>query len=129
MTALADDSLDWAHCTVAPDAETIAEGLKADDPKVRARAVSAVCPCRMERAVFERFLPEVRRLLKDPNLQVRKAATHVLGESLQLQSEGTATTSHICENDMAMTRFRNRWRKDESDLEENDSPRKRGRRK
>ena len=115
---VANDSLDWAHCTVAPDAETIAEGLRSDDPKVRARAVSAVCPCRMERTVFERFLLEVRVLRKDPDLQVRKAVEHVLAESFQMQSQATATTSHICSNDMAMNRFRNRWRKDEGELGE-----------
>jgi HEAT repeat protein len=104
------EAFDWAHCLVV-DVTQIESGLSDADPKVRARAVSSVCPCRMERQVFERFLPDVRRLQKDPDARVRAAAAHVLGESLQMQSEGQPTTRQMVTNEMARTRSRHRWQR------------------
>jgi hypothetical protein len=101
------------HCERV-DAAQIAAELSDTDPKVRARAVSSVCPCRMDRQVFERFLPEVRRLRKDPDPQVRAAASHVLTESFQMQSEGQPTTPRMVTNEMVRAKFHGRWRRDEA---------------
>jgi hypothetical protein len=116
--------VDWGHCTLVTP-EQVADGLRADDPKTRARAVSAVCPCRMERSVFERFLPEVRRMQKDPDERVRKAAAHVLEESLQLLSEGVATTPRLFTNEMEQNRCRNRWRREDAEESRNSARRRR----
>jgi hypothetical protein len=111
------EDIDWAHCKQV-DASRIASGLCDEDPKVRARAVSSVCPCRMDRPVFERFLPEVRRLRKDPNPQVRAAAAHVLQESFQMQSEGQQTRPQMVTNEMRQARCQGRWRSDEATAQE-----------
>jgi hypothetical protein len=105
------------HCERV-DAAQIAAELSDADPTVRARAVASVCPCRMDRMVFERFLSEVRRLRKDPDPQVRAAATHVLAESFQMQSEGQPTTPRMVTNEMARAKFHGRWRRDEAGDEE-----------
>lgn len=102
---------DWAHCRVV-DLTEVDAGLRSDDPKVRARAVSAICPCRMDRSVFEHYLGMIRRMQKDPDASVRAAVRHVLQESMELQGAGQPTHPSIMTNEMAATKFRNRWREE-----------------
>ena len=53
------------------------EGLAADDPQVRGRAVRSLCPCRVGWSPFEEHLDELERLCKDPDPKVRFNALHV----------------------------------------------------
>lgn len=99
------------RCTF-PNFERILADLDSPDERVRARAVGALCPCRIGAEGFEPRLDLVRRAQKDPSRLVRAAALHVLGEAME-GGEGSATSRQLTTNDMARTRFRNRWRRDE----------------
>jgi hypothetical protein len=53
------------------------DGLVADDPQVRGRAVRSLCPCRVGWSPFEEHLADLERLCKDRDPQVRFNALHV----------------------------------------------------
>ena len=101
------------RCT-PPNFERILADLESPDERVRARAVGALCPCRIGAEGFEPRLDLVRRAQKDPSRLVRAVALHVLGEAME-GGEGSATSRQLTKNEMARTRFLNRWRRDEGE--------------
>ena len=97
------------------DFERIAADLCSPDERVRARAVGSLCPCRIGAQGFEPRMDLVRRAQKDPSPVVRAAAQHVLREAME-GNEGTPTNPRQVTNEILLTRFKNRWRRDESDV-------------
>lgn len=91
--------------------------LHSSDEVVRARAVRAVCPCRLGWNAFEQCMQIVHWLQKDPSPLVRGAAQHVIEESYELTSGGVQTTPQQVKNDMVATRVRLRWSLEETKTE------------
>jgi vesicle coat complex subunit len=69
------------------DIKQVLADLDAPDECIRARAVRNLCPCRVGYAIYEQYMPEVKRLQKDKSLLVRKAALHVEEDAFRLEQK------------------------------------------
>ncbi len=69
------------------DIQQVLVDLNAPDACTRARAVRNLCPCRVGYAIYEQYMPEVKRLQKDKSLLVRKAALHVEEDAFRLEQK------------------------------------------
>lgn len=102
-----------SHAACPLDLDTLRSDLTCGDAAVRARAVRALCPCRLGWDVFEEYLRLVRGMCRDPSPLVRGAAKHVLEDAFEMASSGLPTSNQETRNEMAATRRRSRWRKDD----------------
>jgi hypothetical protein len=69
------------------DLERVLADLDAPDECIRAQAVRNLCPCRVGYAIYEQYIPEVKRLQKDASELVRKAAPHVEEDAFRLEQK------------------------------------------
>ena len=58
--------------------------LHADDPQRRVRALHAACPCTGSSLRFERYMPLLHQMTRDPNAEVRRVALHLEKDALEL---------------------------------------------
>ena len=58
--------------------------LHSDDPCRRVRALHAACTCTGSSRLFERYMPLLHEMTKDPNPQVRRVALHLEKDALEL---------------------------------------------
>jgi HEAT repeat protein len=106
---LAEVEAERACAVGAGDVACLLEELRSPDEQVRARAVRAVCPCRMPWEVFEQLRKPVQRLRRDPSPAVRRLALHA-------------------EEDARMVAALEALRERAEDFSENERARRRGRR-
>lgn len=64
----------------------IREGMASEDEQVRAKAVLAVCPCRMSWEVFYEFRKVAKRLQQDTSPLVRANARHIEEDARKVAS-------------------------------------------
>ena len=76
----------------------IRDGLASPDECIRARAVRAVCPCRMPWPVFLQFRKTVARLRRDASPHVRANALHVEVDARTVR-EREAIVAYLAERD------------------------------
>ena len=109
-----------ARSTDPADVSRVLADMVSTDEATRARAVRAVCPCRLGWDRFEQCLDEVKKLQKDPSPAVRGAALHVFEDAYEMDNSGLPTTRQETTNEMAARKRRSRWQPedDEEDLEE-----------
>jgi hypothetical protein len=94
--------------------EALGAGLGDRDPKVRARSLRQLCPCRAGFTGYERFLGEVAHLKKDPDPKVRALALHVeadanLIELLETNMEQADRQGWPYSDPDWLRRHRSRW--------------------
>jgi hypothetical protein len=95
-------------CTTA-ELDRIMEELRSPEERVRAKAVSKVCPCRMGWEGYQRAMEVVDALRKDASPLVRGAAKHVVEESFQMAGGGLPTSRRMVRNEMDARKRRSRW--------------------
>jgi hypothetical protein len=59
------------------DIQNIRAGMSSEDEQTRAKAVLAICPCRMSWEVFHEFRKSAKRLQQDISPLVRANARHI----------------------------------------------------
>lgn len=101
-------------CTPEAEAAALA-ALTSPDDAVRARAVGALCPCRVGHQIFERHLSAVAERTHDPSPAVRRAALHVFEDAFEMQSAGYPTNPREVGNEMLRRRRASRFAKDEDE--------------
>ena len=72
----------WAR----PEVRDLVGGLQASDEMVRGDAVRSLCPCHVGWEVFEQYVAELIRRLRDPSHIVRAHALHVFEDAVRMQS-------------------------------------------
>src|SRR5947208_1307713 len=79
-----DRRLRFAHirskrkaCARSTDTNALRAQLRSTDELVRLRAPHRICPCGAGFSLFEQLSDELRRLQKDPSLNVHRMALHV----------------------------------------------------
>ena len=112
-------------CQPGVEADALAS-LTSPDDATRARAVGALCPCRVGHEVFERNLSAVATLTHDPSPAVRKAALHVFEDAFEMQSAGYPTNPRENTNEMLRRKRTSRFPAD-SDAEPSHRPDRRKR--
>ena len=98
-------------CPLDAEASALA-ALASPDDTTRARAVGALCPCRVGHEVFERHLSAVAALTHDPSPAVRKAALHVFEDAFEMQSAAYPTNPRENTNDMLRCKRASRFHAD-----------------
>jgi hypothetical protein len=74
-----------AGCDAGVDVDTLLANLESPDELVRARALQRLCPCHSWR-LYEQHIDVVRRSRKDPSPLVRRVATHIEREIVEIES-------------------------------------------
>ena len=99
------------------DAEALRRDLASPDDAARAKAVRALCPCRMGWEAFERNIEAVSKLQKDESPAVRAAALHVFEDAGEMESSGLPTHRREGANEMLRVKRASRFRKEDEDLD------------
>jgi hypothetical protein len=74
-----------AGCDAGVDVDTLLANLESPDELVRAKALQRLCPCHSWR-LYEQHMDVVRRSRKDPSPLVRRVATHIEREIVEIES-------------------------------------------
>ncbi len=68
------------------DIQSIRAGMSSEDEETRAKAVLAVCPCRMSWEIFHEFRKAAKRLQQDVSPVVRANARHIEEDARKVAS-------------------------------------------
>ena len=98
--------------------EALRHDLESPDDAARAKAVRALCPCRLGWTAFEQSLEAVSKLRKDADPAVRAAALHVFEDAAELESSGLETHRREGTNEMLRVKRASRFSKEAEELAE-----------
>ncbi len=73
------------RCDAVADHDALLAILESPDELVRAKALQQLCPCHSWRR-YEQHMDLVRQFRKDPSPLVRKTATHIEHEVVEIES-------------------------------------------
>ena len=69
--------------TISDDHAWLAD-LQSGDPARQVRALHAACPCSGSSARYERYMPLLQEMKKDPRPEVRRVALHLDEDALEV---------------------------------------------
>jgi hypothetical protein len=72
-------------CSAGAEFDTLLANLESPDELVRAKALQQLCPCHSWRR-YEQHMDLVRQFRKDPSPLVRRVATHIEHEIVEIES-------------------------------------------